>query len=194
MNMLERFKKITERIEANPQVTDPNMYEIMDCVIELGKVFAEHTKPNNSKEYRNLISCCEEFSKIVNYMIPITILNDKDSLVHFSTPLYKLYKVVSGSCISSEYVNPAGYRGIMKKDLLCGLAGTGLFIEQQLRDLRKGKLISKIYDNKNEFEKLKAMYDEYMLDEEYVPQYKKEVAALFNYIEEQYNLSTKESK
>jgi hypothetical protein len=191
--MLERFKKINEWIESNPQVTDPNMYEIMDCAVELGKEFIKYKTPNNSKEYKELLECYKEFEKMVSYSLPITVLEDKDSLVRFGTPLYELYKVVSESCTSSEYISPYGSKGDMKKDLLCNLVGVGMFIEKQLRDLRKGNLISKIYDDEGEFEKIKKMYIKYMLDIDYAPQYKQEVAALFNYIEKQYKLSTKQN-
>lgn len=195
MSLLNRVNGINKWIEENPNVTDPNMYEIMDCTIELGKLSAEAKvgdMPNKYPPEGELRDTRVAVSKMVNSRLSHETLKDNNSLVHYGSPLYDLFSEVNMRCLLGEYNNPQGIAGENKKELLCKLSGIGLFIEQQKRSISKGEDIDKIYNNEDEFSRLKSLYEDYMSQEH--PQSDRQIKGMFESIEKEYNLSKEEKR
>lgn len=190
MSLLERIEGINRWIEENPNVKDPNMYEIMDCTVELGKLARKANvgdMPGKYPEEGELQDTYKAYRNMVNHRISHEVLSNPDSLVNYKSELYGLFCEINMRCQMGEYIDPEGMAGQNKKELLCRLSGVGLFIEQQKHAINNGQNIEKIYDNESEFERIKSLYQDYMSQEH--PQSSNQITSLFESIEKEYNFS-----
>lgn len=51
--LTENVERINQWIKNNPQVTDPNAYEIMDCNVSLAELLSEYAQIDNSRVLQN---------------------------------------------------------------------------------------------------------------------------------------------
>lgn len=189
MELLNRIKGINKWIVETPEITDPNMFEIMECTVELGKIARAAgvgDLPGKYPQEGELLELYKVHSDMVNYRISFEEVSNPNSLVYYKKPLYELFSEILMRSKIGEYHDLEGIAGQNKKELLCRLAGVGLYIEQQKRAVKNGEIIGKIYDNKDEFERIKALYEDYMSKPQ---QAFEQVKNMFEAIEKEYNLS-----
>lgn len=190
MELLKRIKGINKWIVENPDVKDPNMFEIMDCTVELGKLARSAgvgDLPGKYPQEGELLELYKAHSEMVNHRLSFEEVGNPNSLVYYEKPLYELFSEILMRSKIGEYHDLEGLAGQNKKELLCRLAGVGLYIEQQKRAVKNGEHIEKIYDNEAEFQRIKALYEDYMLKPQ---QAYEQIKNMFESIEKEYNLST----
>ena len=191
-NFTERVTGINKWIKSNPQITDPNAYEIMDCNVSLAEYIAE---------YRNHLNELEVIETVQNETYPvienipelvssIKELNEMDQLrdtAHHpffqSEEANSLYNAVKQSQISMNYDIPEDIETRrIKKELLCKSMSVPFYIWQTQRKDPEYQ-----YDNATEFSGMKAMLDIYKSEgnTQFVP----EIEALFGVIEKNYKYS-----
>ncbi len=214
-NLSERIEKINNRIKNNPN-TDPNFYEIMDCEVELGKVFSNmgnyyslmgypERQENNAKmpnTYTHYeIFRFDQHAKEVNDKLKemITLRSPEMRKVFDDIPeIYHLYEQVSGSNLSADYDDPKGNMSEIKKEILCKSVSIPFYIWQERRTNPDFQ-----YDNTAEFDALKEMYALYSAQVGTQvthkradgtvyqgPQFGEEIESLISVIEKSYKYST----
>ncbi|MCX8074917.1 MAG: hypothetical protein N2749_04960 [Clostridia bacterium] len=200
MNLLDRLKEINKWIEENPSITDPDMYVIMECTVELGemankaKVFNMPDKYPVSGELKE-IYC--EYNKMLEYRLPErNVIDSKNSLMSYGSPLHKLFMEVSIRSQLGEYKDLLGVSGYNKKKLLCKLVEIALGIEKRKRDrevIFTGAVLTHqeknpLYNNKEEFDKLTVLYLDYIFENSH-NQFCIYICNLYQYIKEIYTMS-----
>ncbi len=154
-NLTNDLKRINNWIEQNPNVTEPNMYEIMNATIELGKIARQESVAKMDGKYpsegTDLYALYQEYEKMVEKRIPHEVLSDENSTVRYGTELGELYLQTAQICKTGDYYEDAEIGGA-KQQLMCRLAGVGLFIEQQKK--AKAEIV---YDNEREMQELNAL-------------------------------------
>lgn len=189
MNLSDRINGINNWMEdkSNKAIKDPNMFEIMDCTVELGKL-AEHGK--DSEEYKKAY---EQYEKMIGHRLPENVMQDQNSLVHNGSELGELFNEVSSKAKSGEYKDLKGLDGQNKKELLCRLSSVGLYIEQQKKKLENGENV-KTYDNEQEFERIQLLYEDYISKDTKDIQFGDKITGMFESIQKEYELSIGKSK
>lgn len=180
----ERVTGINNWIKSNPQVTDPNAYEIMDCNVSLAEVFSEYAEADNSRELQNAAIKHPELEPCYFGIIEMDFLRDTAHHPFFlSKEANDLYCAVKMSQLSMDYVIPTNSETRrIKKELLCKAMSVPFYIWQVHRTEPEYK-----YDNVNEFNGMKEMLSIYKSEgnTQFVP----EIEALFDVIEKNYKYS-----
>ncbi len=161
-----RMVGINNWIESNPEVKDPNMYEMIDCVTNLGVLARENkigSRPNKFPDPEQDPELCEVYREW-HRMLKNRFGDPKDERrkdtdfpVNANTELYSYFMELNMDCCTGEFVYPedeaerAEYMETLKK-----LGSVSLFINQQARD-NKGY----VYDNENEYGELASKVEKY---------------------------------
>lgn len=187
-NLTQRVTGINDWIKSNPQVTDPNAYEIMDCNVSLAEVFSEYAKIDTSRILQKVASNHPEIEPCYFGVIEMDKLRDTANHPFFQSPeANDLYCAVKRSQLSMGYdvpTNPETRR--IKKELLCKSMSVPFSIWQVQSEKPDYE-----YDNAAEFRGMKAMLDIYKSEgnTQFVP----EIEAMFDVIEKNYKYSNKKA-
>lgn len=185
-NLTQRVTGINDWIKSNPQVTDPNAYEIMDCNVSLAEVFSEYAKIDTSRILQKVASNHPEIEPCYFGVVEMDSLRDTAHHPFFqSKEANDLYCAVKRSQLSMDYEIPEDMETRrIKKELLCKSMSVPFYIWQVQRENPDYK-----YDNAAEFSGMKAMLDIYKSEgnTQFVP----EIEAMFNVIEKNYKYSNK---
>lgn len=185
-NLTQRVTGINDWIKSNPQVTDPNAYEIMDCNVSLAEVFSEYAKIDTSRILQNAAAKHPEIEPCYFGVVEMDSLRDTAHHPFFqSKEANDLYCAVKRSQLSMDYEIPEDMETRrIKKELLCKSMSVPFYIWQVQRENPDYK-----YDNAAEFSGMKAMLDIYKSEgnTQFVP----EIEAMFNVIEKNYKYSNK---
>lgn len=183
-NLTERVTGINNWIKSNPQVTDPNAYEIMDCNVSLAEIFSEYAKVDNLRVLENVSGKHPEIEPCYFGVVEMDSLRDTMHHPFFqSKEVNDLYCAVKRSQLSMDYdipTNPETRR--IKKELLCKSMSVPFYIWQVQRTETEYQ-----YDNVNEFSGMKAMLDIYKSEGN--TQFVLEIEALFGVVEKNYKYS-----
>ncbi len=201
----KRVDLINKWIMENPHVTDPNLYEIGELYIELGKEAAQHDVKNSPNKYpsdENLIQTYQGMSKMeMARKLDFESLRDgKNDLFQIGDPIIGLLNELRMRACIGEYIelkdNPKANE--IKENLIKKLLSTGLYIKQLERDYPET-----IYDNELEMEEIEEMYQIYMTEFEKThysqgdmigkPQFGYEMEPVMEMIREKYNYMEKEN-
>lgn len=190
MNSLsQRIIGINTWIEENPQVTDPNAYEIMSCNIELAECIAEYKNYTNQLpitkiEQNETSQVVENIPELISSIKEIKKMEQLRDTTHHpffqSEEANSLYKGIKQSQLSMDYDIPEDVETRkIKKELLCKSMSVPFYI-WQVKRLEPGYQ----YDNIKEFSDMKAMLEVYKQEgnTQFVPQ----IESLFNVIEKNY--------
>lgn len=177
----ERVTGINNWIKSNPQVTDPNVYEIMDCNVSLAEVFSEYAKIDNSRVLSNVAGNHPEIESCYLEVVEMDSLRDTMHQPFFqSKEANDLYCAIKRSQLSMDYdipTNPETRR--IKKELLCKSMSVPFYIWQVQRTEPEYQ-----YDDVTAVNGMMAMLDIYKSEgnTQFVP----EIEALFGVIEKNY--------
>lgn len=164
--LLNKMRGINGWIEQNPQITEPNMYEMIDCVTALGIIAREENvsqRPNKFPEPgSDLSELYVEWNKMYKARLGNEVVNDPKFSVNRSTNLYSYFMNLNMSCCTGEFEYPEN-QAERREFLECvrKVGSVSLYINQQR--LQNPNFI---YDNKEEYETLMSMVKEY---ERYMP-------------------------
>ena len=187
-NLTQRVTGINDWIKSNPQVTDPNAYEIMDCNVSLAELFSEYAEVDYSRVLQNAAAKHPEIEPCYFGVVEMDSLRDTAHHPFFqSKEANDLYCAVKRSQLSMDYEIPEDMETRrIKKELLCKSMSVPFYIWQTQRKEPEYQ-----YDDATEFSGMKAMLDIYKSEgnTQFVP----EIEAMFNVIEKNYKYSNKEA-
>lgn len=160
----DRIKNVNKWIVENPNVIDPNMYEITELCIELGKEAALQKVADTDNKYPtdpDLMEAYQGMTEMIHLrkLDFLSLRDSKNELFSIDDPMIKLlneliYKTQIGEYFSLDEMPMAKE---LKEKLLKKLMGVGLYIKQQERDNPNYS-----YDNEAEMNELEEMYQIYM--------------------------------
>ena len=177
-NLKNRVAGINNWIQGNPQVTDPNMYEYTQVLVEFGEILAqadEYYKKNGYPEnidvqggHYEISYKVAEFNEVneeIKKLVKLRNLNNRnESSTHLFTSVPEVRKFLTElekRIFSSEYIIPNNLDiKKIKKEILCKCMGIAFYIWNTKRNEPEY-----IYDNINEFEMLQEMYNTYSAEE-----------------------------
>lgn len=182
--LARRVKEINKWIKNNPN-TDPNVYEIMDCNIQLAQYISKY------RTYHTTIKPIKEISELVDeYPILRGCINEIKAMENLRNieahPFLiqeepkALFSAIKESQKAMDYNEPEDdTMKIIKKELLCKSMSVPFYIWQVHRTEPDYQ-----YDNVIEFTQMNDMLTLYKTDE--TPQFESELEALFSKIEKDY--------
>ena len=183
-NLASKIVGINNWIKNNPQVTDPNAYEIVTCNVEFAEVLSEYAKKYDSKDLEYIQHQNPEIYDCYSGIEEMDGLRDTKNHPFFqSKEANDLYTAIKRSQQDMTYDVPEDEQTKeLKKELLCKSMSVPFYIWQVHRTEPEYE-----YDNDSEFNSMKAMLDIYKSEgnTEFVPQ----IEALFNVIEKNYKYS-----
>lgn len=188
-NLGNRVQGINTWIKENPQITDPNVYEIMDCNIQ----FAEYTSKLN--QYYNQATDKDQVTKTLESARPIVeycnnqlgemeLLRNVENHPFFqSQAANHLYTSLIKAQATGNYEVPEKSEDVqLKRELLCKSMSVPFYIWQVQRNEPDYQ-----YDNVGEYQQMKDMLSLYKAAGN--TQFVKEVEDLFTTIEKNYKYS-----
>ena len=170
--LLNRMKNINKWIEENPEVTEPNMYEMIDCVTQLGIIARTEgvaDMPNKFPEQGSeLAELYSEWNKMYKARVSWDKVQDENFSVNKNTKLYAYFTDLNMRCCTGEFRYPEDEIE-RAKFLECTrkIGSVSLYINQQkLQDPNFE------YDNEAEY---KGIVDAALKYEYYLPVYSRDV-------------------
>ena len=149
-DLKDRIQGINKWISENPDVTDPNMYEMIDCMTSVGVVAREENIANKPGKFpeqgSELYEIYKEWYKMHKSRMSKELVNDPKYPANVNTDLYKYYSELNMICCTGELPLPEEeskreeYLECLKK-----IGSVSLYINQQERDNS-----NYTYDNYNE--------------------------------------------
>ena len=201
--LTNRFRGINSWIEANIN-TDPNFYEMVDCMVEYGKLVKQYDKYYQKAGYPTFDNGSEEVSA-THYHLALVSPKLKEA----QSELSKMWDLRRKSPffedeIVREFTNELSLRAKIaeyyvpedkeieriKKEVLCKTAGIYFYIWQVKQTNPDYK-----YDNEAEWNNLLQAYEIYKDAAKYVgPQFGKELEKMHAVINENYKYSDNVNK
>lgn len=166
--LLNRMRGINAWISENPDVTEPNMYEMIDCVTQLGVIAREQGVGDMPGKFpaagSELAELYDEWNKMYRARLSWDKVQSPDFSVNKNTALYSYFTELNMRCCTGEFRYPEGVAE-RKEFLECckKIGSVSLYINQQ-------RLANPnfVYDNQTEFRDLEDMAERY---EQYLPAY-----------------------
>jgi hypothetical protein len=211
IELKQKIEGINNWIKENPQVTSPNMYEYTQVLVEFGEILNQADEYYQENGYPQDIDASfghyhlwEKIPEFLELKIEIGKLeqlrNLKDMHGNPDVSFVSIDEV-------REFLTELNYREItaeyrvpkndsirnMKKEVLCKCMAISFYIWDTQR-----KEPGYVYDNKNEYDLIRAMYDTYVksegIQESYVgdgvdyegPQFGRVIEGIFKYIDKNY--------
>ena len=178
--LLNRMENINFWIRKNPQVKEPNMYELIDCVTRLGIIARQEgvaKKENKFPEFGSELAVLySEWNKMYKSRMSYDIASNPEFSVNNRTNLYAYFTDLNMRCCTGEFTFP----GMDVDEAILSDEERGeLFAQREefLEAVRKIGSISLyinqekqhnpdfVYDNQTEYEELiqkVGKYKEYM--------------------------------
>ena len=165
-SLLMRMKGINDWIAENPNVTEPNMYEMIDCVTALGVIARDEgvaEKPNKFPEPGSpLAELYSEWNKMYRARMSWDKVQSPDFSANKDTNLYAYFTDLNMRCCTGEFRFP---EDIAQRNefLECvrKIGSVSLYINQQR--LQNPNFV---YDNQWEYASLANMAERY---QQYLP-------------------------
>lgn len=201
--LVNRVNGINKRIKENPNITDPNAYEIMDCNIHFAEIIAKlKTCYVQKGEIPADLDQINGIMATINFLAAVhpeiedcyhelgTMDDLRNIAIHpfFTDPVVnEMYCSVKACQDFANYDMPADddHRR-MKRELLCKTMSVPFYIWQVQRTQPDYQ-----YDNVGEFESMQEMQALYR-DFETPCQFEKEVASLMTKIDNDYKYRTQD--
>ena len=187
-DLTKKIGRINEWIKDNPNVIDPNVYEIMDCNVSLAEMLSEYAKVDGAQDLQSTSAKHKEIEPCYFELVEIDTLRDTENHPFFQIPeVNALYCEVKKSLIFMSYDVPKDIAmKKIKKELLCKSMSVPFYIWQVHRNEPDYQ-----YDNATEFDAMKDMLATYKAygNTQFVPQ----IESLFGIIERNYKYSTSEN-
>ena len=173
-----RIERINHWIQENPQITDPNMYEYTQVLVEYGELLAAANEYYVANGYPENIDSQAGHYEIFNKVPELNAVNEELKRLVSLRKLNNMQGDPSNSFTSmpevrdflteleyrtytGEYKIPADFAiAKLKKVILCKCMGIAFYIWNTKRNEPEY-----IYDNKAEFEMLQEMYNTYAVEE-----------------------------
>ena len=149
--LLIKMRGINKWIEENPDVTEPNMYEMIDCVTQLGIIAKEEgiaERPNKFPEPgSDLAGLYAEWNKMYRARLSLDKAQNPDFSVNKNTNLYAYFTDLNMKCCTGEFRYPKDTEQ-RKEFLECvrKIGSINLYINQQ-----RAQNPDFIYDNQIEW-------------------------------------------
>ncbi len=179
--LLNRMRGINAWIAENPAVTEPNMYEMIDCITQLGIIAREQGVGDMPGKFpkagSELAELYAEWNKMYRARLSLDKIQSQEFSVNKNTALYTYFTDLNMRCCTGEFRFPDMN---VKGEELTEEERTELLNrrEEFLECVRKIGSISLyinqerlhnpnfVYDNQEEYNKLMAAVEEY---KEYLP-------------------------
>lgn len=164
--LLNRMRGINAWIAENPDITEPNMYEMIDCVTQLGIIAREEGVRDMPGKFpaagSDLAELYTEWNKMYRSRLSLDKVQEQNFSVNKNTALYAYFTDLNMRCCTGEFRCPEDVAG-RKEFLECckKIGSVSLYINQQRLENPNF-----IYDNQAEFRDLEDMVERY---EEYLP-------------------------
>lgn len=177
-NLKNRVAGINNWIQEHQEVTEPNMYEYTQVLVEFGEILSEadeyykkHGYPENidaqsghyeiSHKVAEFNEVNEEIKKLVN-LRNLNNIQDNPDIIFTSVPEVRDFLTeLEYRTYTADYKIPNDLEiAKIKKEILCKCMGIAFYIWNTQR-----KEPEYIYDNKNEYEMLQGMYNTYSASE-----------------------------
>lgn len=164
INIDKEYKRINSWIENNPD-TDPNFYEMVDCIVEYGKISRLYDGYFDEVGYpylkeRDCLATHYDIPLIVPKMHSLHSELDKMISLRKKSPFFKddiardFFDYLYYKAVIAEYNNPSDVQiSRIKKDVLCKTAGIYFYIWQVQQKEPDYK-----YDNDLEWRELTDKY------------------------------------
>ena len=165
-DLLNRMRGINGWIAENPNVTEPNMYEMIDCVTQLGIIAREQGVGDMPGKFpaagSDLATLYAEWNKMYRARMSWDKVQAQEFSVNKTTALYAYFTDLNMRCCTGEFRYPEDIAG--RKEFLecCKKIGSiSLYINQQRLENPNF-----VYDNQAEYRDLMDMAERY---KEYLP-------------------------
>lgn len=176
--LLSRLRGINKWISENPEITDPNMYEITDMTLKLGKIAAKEKVGDMDgkypKEGTELYDLYKEYQKMIYSRFDLNKGKQINPLFDRDSEVYKMFLELNMRAQLGEQPDYSEE----EQEMFRKIAAVGNFIEQQKRDKAE-----RIYDNSFEYDQIQSMYEKFRGTRGYMI---KEVEAMMNKITKEY--------
>jgi len=160
----DKIKGINKWIEENPNISDPNLYEMAELYIEIGKEAYAQNVADTENKYpidEDLQTAYEGMSQMsaLRKLDFLSLRDNQNELVTIDDPIISLLDELSMRAQIGEYqpLNDQPKAQFLKENLLKKLLSVGLHIRQLERDNSDA-----FYDNVEEMAELETMYRIYM--------------------------------
>lgn len=188
-NLSATMKGINGWIEENPDVTEPNMFQMIECLTNLGIIARGEgvaQMPGKFPEKGSeLASVYGEWNRMYKSRLSFDKTQEANFSVNKDTNLYRYFTDLNMRCCTGEFRSPmdriksrsdeaisAEEKAKAEEEttefntLLCKIGSVGLYINQQKRENPKF-----LFDNQREFEEeIQARYLKYKdRDDCYIP-------------------------
>ena len=187
--LLIKMRGINKWIEENPDVTEPNMYELIDCVTELGVIARKEGIGKNENKFpepnSDLVPLYREWNKMYKSRVSLDRARDPKFSVNVKTKLYEYFSDLNMRCCIGEFrfpgmdidetkLNEEDRAKLLFEREECleaikKIGSISLYINQE-----KMHNPDFVYDNKSEYESLMKKVEKH---EQYMPKHYKEVIA-----------------
>ena len=149
-DLLPTMRGINKWIGENPEVTDPNMYQMIDCMTSIGVIASYEGIKDKPKqlpdEGTELFEIYREYYKMHKSRMSREKVEDLNHPANVNSDLYKYYYELFDKCFSGNLDLPKDKSKIEEYlECLKKIGSVSLFINQQERDNP-----SYTYDNYNE--------------------------------------------
>ena len=138
-DLLPRMRGINGWISENPNVTDPNMYEMLDCVTSIGVAAREEDIANSPGKFpqkgSELYEIYKEWYKMYKARMSSEKVIDKKHPANINTNLYKYFSELNMICCTGDLPLPED-KSRLEEYLEClkKIGSINLYINQQERD------------------------------------------------------------
>ncbi len=160
----DKIKGINKWIEENPNISDPNLYEMTELYIEIGKEAYAQNVADTENKYpidEDLQTAYEGMSQMsaLRKLDFLSLRDNQNELVTIDDPIISLLDELSMRAQIGEYqpLNDQPKAQFLKENLLKKLLSVGLHIRQLERDNSDA-----FYDNVEEMAELETIYRIYM--------------------------------
>ena len=187
MTLLKKLRRINKRVKEDNDITKLNMYELMSITIEIGELKTKIIKNLNSGKCSNeeyVEELCKIYNEIINQYFSYNSFRLESHVVSYDSKVYKLYHIIQMQVYRWQYHYEEEMKANNKKHFLCYLASVGFEVEKTIYLRNQGEIVEKKYDIKK-YEKLKEMYNEYLINN-YMSNEIEFVRAVLKLIEKEY--------
>lgn len=158
-NLTDRVTGINRWIKQNPQITDPNAYEIMDCNVQFAECISELGQCYNQSNDKDQLAQELELTRpsmeaCYNQLGEMDMLRDIEHHPFFQSPEAKdLYGSLLETQASGSYELPQTAEDRqLKRELLCKSMSVPFYIWQVRRNEPDYQ-----YDNAGEYQQMQEM-------------------------------------
>lgn len=155
---LKRITGINTWIKQNPQITEPNINEMMGCNIELAEILSAYKEETGIENLKTCTTIHTELIPSYNAVLEMDVLRDVYNHQFFeNSAARELYLAIKDSILQMSYEIPDTEEMTkLKRELLARTMSVAFFIDTEKRSNEDFK-----YNNIFEYYALEGMFSAY---------------------------------